>query len=55
MFISGYIYPFFLNAVGLSASMFVFGVICLLNACFGFFFVPETKGKSYDEIMELLQ
>lgn len=34
--------------------MITLGVICLLNAAFGAFFIPETRGKSYDEIEILL-
>lgn len=40
--------------IGLPGCMFGFGGICVLSAIYGILFMPETRGKSYDEIMELL-
>lgn len=53
-FILGSIFPTFLESFGLFTTMITFGVICFMNALFGIFFIPETRGKSYNEIMELL-
>lgn len=50
----GSAYPIVQEAIGLPACMFTFGSISILSAAFGFWFIPETRGKSYDEIMELL-
>lgn len=36
-------------------SMFTFASVCVAGALFIFWFVPETKGRSYEEIMALLQ
>ncbi|XP_055308694.1 facilitated trehalose transporter Tret1-like isoform X2 [Sitodiplosis mosellana] len=53
-FILGSIFPVFLESFGLFTTMMTFGVISLLNVLFGIFFIPETRGKSYEEIMSLL-
>lgn len=31
----------------------VFTIFCIASALFGVFIVPETKGKSFDEIAEI--
>lgn len=54
LFFLGTAYPLIEAAIGLPACMFGFGGICLLSGIFGFYFMPETRGKSHDEIMELL-
>ncbi|XP_031623912.1 facilitated trehalose transporter Tret1-like [Contarinia nasturtii] len=53
-FVLGSIFPSFLETFGLFNTMITFGVISLLNAVFGIIFLPETRGKSHIEIMELL-
>lgn len=51
----GQITPFLLNNFGVYLTCFLLGLVCLS----GFFFVlknlPETKGKTIDEIQELLK
>lgn len=47
-------FPVFEKAFGLPACLFGFGAICAVSAVFGYSFMPETRGKSYDEIMERL-
>lgn len=54
LFILGSVFPAVLEAIGLFTCMITLGVFSLLNALFGIFFVPETRGKSYEEIMEIL-
>lgn len=54
MFVTGTIFPFVMDAAGLTNCMILLGVMCILNAIFGLFFIPETRGKSYDEIVDLL-
>lgn len=39
-----------LNAIGASSTFFVFGAICCTSVIFIFLFVPETKGKSLEDI-----
>lgn len=54
LFITSAIFPILLQTIGLPNCMIIFGVMCLLNAIFGILFVPETGGKSHEEIMQLL-
>lgn len=37
--------------IGWHGCMFIFATICLFGAIFVSIYLPETKGKSYDEIM----
>lgn len=46
--------PSLIHTLGLHGSMFLFSGVCLSGALFIVFHVPETKGKSYDEIMSAL-
>lgn len=54
LFVLGYMYPFIEEAVGVAACLFGFGVITIIGAVFGYAFIPETRGKSHDQIMALL-
>lgn len=47
--------PFLINTLGFHGSMFQFSGICLICMVFIVFFVPETKGKSYEQIMNALR
>lgn len=40
---------------GFHGLAFLFGGICITGTLFVIFYVPETKGKSYREIMKLLE
>ncbi|XP_031623613.1 facilitated trehalose transporter Tret1-like [Contarinia nasturtii] len=53
-FCYGLVFPSFLEYVDLHFCFIFLGIISLVNAIFGYFFVPETRGKSYEEIMQLL-
>ena len=55
LFVIGTIFPTFMRFLGLPVCMTVLGVMSLLNAVFCYFFIPETRGKSYEQIMELLK
>lgn len=46
--------PLLIDTFGLHGSMFLFSGVCLAGMIFIIFQVPETKGKSYEEIMKLL-
>lgn len=54
LFVLGYIFPLVLDSIGLVYCMTILGVMCLLNVAFGIFFIPETRGKSHEEIMEIM-
>lgn len=53
-FVLGSVFPIFLETFGLVNCMVTLGIFSVANLLFGVFFLPETRGKSYDEIMELL-
>lgn len=48
-------YPMLSEVFGMYSCMFGFAVSCLISATFALIMVPETKGKSYDAIMEMLR
>ncbi|ENN77215.1 hypothetical protein HUJ04_005772 [Dendroctonus ponderosae] len=43
------------NAVGRAATFWMFGACCLFTVLFDVLWVPETKGKSFSEIQNMLQ
>lgn len=43
------------NLIGLHGLMFLFAGICIPYTIFIAIFMPETKGKSYEQIMDLLK
>ncbi|XP_037039592.1 facilitated trehalose transporter Tret1-like [Bradysia coprophila] len=47
--------PFLNEILGFHGSLFLFAGICLIGTVLIILFVPETKGKSYEEIMKMLQ
>lgn len=47
--------PFLIALVGLHGTLFMFGSFCFLGFLFTILYVPETKGKTYDEIMKALK
>lgn len=47
--------PFMMKAVGLHGAAFFFAGICVACSIFMIIFMPETKGKSYEEIMASLR
>lgn len=47
-------FPLVEAAIGLSTCLFGFGVICALYGLFGLWLLPETRGKSIDEIKKSL-
>lgn len=46
--------PFITDSLGLHGAMFLFAVVCVLGAIFVLMYLPETKGKSYEQIMNSL-
>lgn len=47
--------PLLMDLLGFHGSMFLFAGVCLGCAAFSIAFIPETKGKSHNEIMHSLQ
>lgn len=46
--------PILSNTLGFPGTMFLFGGFCLGSAILIILFLPETKGKSYQQIMDML-
>lgn len=47
--------PFLTSTFGFHGIYFIFATVCILSAIFIITSMPETEGKSYEEIMNLLQ
>jgi sugar porter (SP) family MFS transporter len=45
-----YSFPFILRGLGSSGTFFTYGIICLAGAAFVLAFVPETRGRTLEEI-----
>lgn len=54
LFLLGSAYPIAQESLGLSICMFGFGVITMVSSAFGYRFIPETRGKSFEEITQML-
>lgn len=50
----GLIFPYLVEAIGSSATFFMFSGFSVLALLFTIFFIPETRGKSLIEIQEML-
>ncbi|XP_055301628.1 facilitated trehalose transporter Tret1-like [Sitodiplosis mosellana] len=48
-------FPFFTDIIGYHGTMFLFAGFCLLGSLFVSMCLPETKGKSRDQIMDMLR
>lgn len=48
-------FPYISETLGMDGSMFMFASISLIGALFVIYFMPETKGLSFEEITELLR
>lgn len=48
------IFPEMTALVGMDGAMFIFASVSFVGAIYVIFFVPETKGRSIDEIMAIL-
>ncbi|KAG4077354.1 hypothetical protein HA402_009755 [Bradysia odoriphaga] len=50
-----YFFPILAQFIGFHSCLFFFAVVCLLSGLFLLKFLPETKGKSYEETMSSLR
>lgn len=48
-------FPLVASSIGYHGAMFFFASVCLSGAVFIIVFLPETKGKSYEEVMNSLR
>jgi len=51
MFLVIKVYPAFVSRFGVECVWSVFTIFCFASAMFGAFIMPETKGKSLNEIL----
>lgn len=55
MFLAIKTYPLLLEKFGIMTVFFVYTGVCLVTTVYGIFLLPETKGKSLDEILEYFE
>ena len=53
-FMIGILYPALVSMIGTGLTFFMFAGFCIVGLLFTIFFIPETKGKSLQEIQSLL-
>lgn len=51
----GLVYPALASSIGTGLTFLLFAGFCFLGLMFTIFVIPETKGKSLDEIQEILK
>lgn len=49
-FLTALIFPWYVAKIGMNAGFFTFAAMCLLSTLFFYRYIPETKGKSLEEI-----
>ncbi|KAF5270560.1 hypothetical protein FQR65_LT05458 [Abscondita terminalis] len=54
MFISNKIFNPIVESWGMHVPFWIFGGVCILEVLFGLFVLPETKGKTFEEIQQML-
>ncbi|KAG5683337.1 hypothetical protein PVAND_012623 [Polypedilum vanderplanki] len=53
-FTIGISFPFLSSVIGTGSVFLIFAITTFIDIIFGYYFIPETKGKSFDEIQEAL-
>lgn len=54
-FLTAFLFPWYVNEIGMSAGFFTFAGMCFLATLFFYKYLPETKGKSLEEIEKCWQ
>ena len=49
-FTAAFLFPWYVTIVGMGAGFFTFAAFCLVGTVFFYMYIPETKGKSLEEI-----
>ncbi len=53
--LAAYLFPWYVASFGMHYGFFTFGAICLVATLFFWKFVPETKGKSLEQIEQIFR
>jgi SP family galactose:H+ symporter-like MFS transporter len=53
-FLVGISFPFLSTVIGTGNVFFIFATTTFFDIIFGYIFIPETKGKSFEEIQAAL-
>lgn len=54
-FVLVFCFPSVLLAIGLHGCIFIFAVSTFIGSLFVLLYMPETKGKNFDEILQALE
>lgn len=53
-FITTLVFPYLKELIGIANCFCLFGGFCAFGCIFVYLFVPETKGKSLEEVQKML-